>query len=53
MKEDLMWKTLSEKKVMDCRIFSVVMAEREAGDGRKGKHGQNIRPCRKAGKKGR
>ena len=36
MKEDLMWKTLSEKKVLDCRIFSVVMAEREAGDGRKG-----------------
>ena len=36
MNEDLMWKTLSEKKVMNCRIFSVIMAEREAGDGRKG-----------------
>ncbi len=34
--EKLIWKTLSRKKVQDCRIFSVVMAEREAPDGRHG-----------------
>ncbi len=32
----LEWKTLSKRRVQDCRIFSVVMAEREAEGGRRG-----------------
>ena len=36
MKENLIWKTNSKKKLLDCHIFNVLTAEREAPDGRKG-----------------
>lgn len=36
MREELIWKTTSKKKVMDCHIFNVLTAERTANDGRKG-----------------
>lgn len=36
MNQSLIWKTLSKKKVLDCHIFDVMTAEREAEDGRKG-----------------
>ena len=36
MREELLWKTDSKKKVLDCHIFNVLTAERTAQDGRTG-----------------
>ncbi len=36
MREELIWKTDSKKKVLDCHIFNVLTAERTAPDGRTG-----------------
>ena len=36
MKQELMWRTLSKEKLLDCHIFDVLTAERTAPDGRKG-----------------
>ena len=36
MREDLIWKTISKKKELDCHIFNVLTADRCAPDGRKG-----------------
>ncbi len=36
MREELIWKTTGKKKVLDCHIFNVLSAERQAADGRTG-----------------
>ena len=44
MREDLMWRTESKRKLLDCHIFDVLAAERVAKDGRKGEFVEILSP---------